>query len=87
VSGVVRRFGCLAIQAVEHPERVDRSAFLEAASALLDMRPVGEPEAMSLARTMALRALDWCVWDTPEDYARLTRAVHAFGMYSVIKNS
>ena len=41
---------------------------------------------MSLAVTMALRACDFCVLDRPDDHARLTRAVHAFGMYSVIHN-
>lgn len=86
MSGVARRFGRLAIQAVEHPEQVDRSALLEAASALLDISPAGEPEGMSLAVTMALRACDFCVLDRPDDHARLTRAVHAFGMYSVIHN-
>jgi hypothetical protein len=86
VSGIARRFGRLAIQAVEHPDRVDRNALLAAANAMLDMRPAGDPEGMSFAVTMALRALDWCVWDTPKEYARLVRAVQAFGMYSFIKN-
>ena len=86
MSGVARRFGRLAIQAVEHPDRVDRNQLLEAADALLDMRTAGDPEGMSLAITTALRACDWCIWDTPGNHARLTRAVHAFGMYSVINN-
>ena len=86
MSGIARRFGRLAMEAVDHPERVDRNQLLLAADAMLAMRPAGDPEGMSFAATMCLRALDWCVWDTPEDYARFVRAVQAFGMYSVIKN-
>ena len=86
MSGVARGFGRLAIQAVDYPDRVDRNQLLLAADAMLNVRPAGESEALSLAVTMALRACDWCVWDTPGNHARLTRAVHAFGMFSAIHN-
>ncbi len=85
-SDVHRRFGCLVIEAVEHPERVDRNALLQAASAVLDIAPACESGGRGLARTMAHRAINWVVMDGPDDHTKLTTAAHAFGMYSVMSN-
>jgi hypothetical protein len=74
------RFGQLVIQAVEHPDDVDRPALLEAADAFLSACPDDATRGPAMARTMAHRALDWRVWPTPENHHKLTRAVGAFKM-------
>jgi hypothetical protein len=50
----------------------------------MPLRP-GDPDGLAMARTMAARAMDWCVWSTPEYYNALARAVHAFRMYTAVE--
>jgi hypothetical protein len=72
----VSTFGRLVIQALEHPESVDRNRLLEAADAFLNAAPDDFDSAgLVFAKGMAFRACDWAVFSTPENYNALTRAV------------
>jgi hypothetical protein len=84
-ADIAHRFSRLIFAAVEAPESVDRSALLEAADAFLNAAQAGDPDGLAMARTMAARAMDWCVWSTPEYYNALARAVHAFRMYTAVE--
>jgi hypothetical protein len=70
---------------VESPATVDRNDLLTAASAFLDVALAGDPDRLALARGMAFRASDWCVFGRPDDYTKLTRAAHLFRMGSHMK--
>jgi hypothetical protein len=86
VSDIGHRFARLLFEAMAHPVGVDRGALLNAASAFLDAALSPESDGLTLARRMAFRACEWCVWDRPEDYAALRRAVGAFEMHAAITN-
>jgi hypothetical protein len=81
----VSTFGRLVIQAAEDPDSADRNTLLTAADEFLNACPPDDSPARSLARTMAYRAMDWCVW--PETYPELVRAVERFSMSIEIKTA
>jgi hypothetical protein len=82
---VGRELSRLIIQAIESPSTVDRGALLVAASHFLDVAQGGDVDGLPLARSMAARAMEWAVLESPENYNALTRAAGIFSMSSQIK--
>jgi hypothetical protein len=80
-----RRFSRLIFAAMESPATVDRNRLLEAADAFLNAAVGGNPAGLYLSRLMANAAADWCVFGGPDDYARLSRAVQCFQLYSQLE--
>ena len=77
MTEISRRFARLVIAAVEHPAAVNPNAVLDAASGFLDAAPAGDGSPTRLGgRTMAQRAVDYCIW--PECHTVLVRTVDAF---------
>lgn len=95
ITQTTRRFSRLIFAALESPASVDRNDLLAAASAFLDIAqersrqgvPSSDPTGLTLARGMAFRACDWCVFGRLDDYAALTRAFGAFRMYLQLQTS
>lgn len=74
------RFSRLIFDVLELEGRpVNRNDLLLAADAFLCVAQDGNPDGLALARTMAYRAMDWAVFDSPQTYAALCRAADMFG--------
>jgi hypothetical protein len=86
MTEISRRFARLVIAAVEHPVAVNPNAVLDAASGFLDAAPAGMARPPdSVARTMAQRAVDYCIW--PDCHTVLVRAVDAFCIWCKIDSA
>src|ERR1700745_184729 len=83
-SDISSRFSRQIFAALEFPESADRNAILEAARAFLDAAQDG-PAGLTLARTVAYRAMDYAIIGAPENYRALVPPVHIFSMECGIK--
>lgn len=80
-------FGRAVIEAVERPEDANRNALLGLADAFLTRCPADDSPGPSIARTLACRAADWCLWSTPENHQKLAQSAEMFRMYLRIKHA
>ena len=86
-TDISHRIPRLLFWALESPEAVGEAALLGPASAWLDAALAeGHSDLLPMARTMAHRSMEWCVFATPDDYAELVRAFGAFNLAERIKN-
>jgi hypothetical protein len=77
VIEVGRQLSRRLIEALESPATVDRTGLLSAATAFLDVAHGADPH-LPLARRMAGAAMQWAVFNRPEDYAKFERASKLF---------
>jgi hypothetical protein len=61
------------IAALESPSTVDRTDLISAATRFLDVAH-GDDRDLPLARRMVGAAMEWAVFNRPEDYAKFERA-------------
>lgn len=66
--------------------RPNPNELLVAASSFLDTAQGEGTAGLEIARRMAFRALDWAVFERPDDYDRLLRAIHLFRMHAELTN-
>jgi hypothetical protein len=76
-SQIGRALSRLLIEALESPATVDRTGLLSAATAFLDVAH-GADAHLPVARRMAGAAMQWAVFNRPEDYAKFERASAIF---------
>jgi hypothetical protein len=67
----------LLIEALESPSTVDRNDLLTAAMRFLDVAH-GDDRDLPMARRMTGAAMQWAVFNRPEDYSKFERASAIF---------
>jgi hypothetical protein len=77
---IASRFSRLIFAALESPATADKGELLVAASAFLDAAQAGDPNLLPIARSMASKAMDWCMFGTPECYRELKIAAQTFNL-------
>lgn len=82
----ISEFAKLLFASVDTPTVVDKNRLLVAASSFLDTAQGEGTAGLEIARRMAFRALDWAVFERPDDYDRLLRAIHLFRMHAELTN-